>query len=183
MPFKVRIIKYRYQIYARRKISKFLFIDVDHNYLKTKLFKIKMIKSDNKPRHIPKYCSFNPLKILKKFSQKIKNLFQYYYGIISVPSNLSYYYYAHKFSCLKTLAYQMKKSVKYTYIFYSHKLKTATNFFSHSFVIKKIKSLSLKKLNYNIITINSIINQENLNKFIRNKNEKSRMKCNFQVRF
>ena len=77
----------------------------------------------------------------------------------------------------------MKKSVKYTYIFYSHRLKTATNLFSYQFIIKKIKSLSLKKIDSNIITINSIITQENLNKFIRNKNEKSRMKCNFQVRF
>ena len=183
MPFKIRIIKYRNQIYARRKISKFLFIGVDHNYLKTKLFKIKIIKSDNKPRHVPKYCSFKPLQILKKFSQKIKNLFQYYYGIISIPSSLSYYYYAHKFSCLKTLAYQMKKSVKYTYIFYSHRLKAATNLFSYPFIIEKIKSLSLKKLHCNIVTINSIINQENLNKFIRKNSEKSRMKCNFQVRF
>ena len=72
MPFKIRIIKYKNQIYARRKISRFLFIGIDHNYLKTKLFKIKMIKSNNKPRHIPKYCSFKPLQILKKFSQKIK---------------------------------------------------------------------------------------------------------------
>jgi Type II intron maturase len=168
MRFKIRIVKYKNQIYARRKISKFLFIGIDHNYLKTKLFKIQMIKSNNKPRHIPKYCSFKPLQILKKFSQKIKILLQYYYGIISIPSSLSYYYYAHKFSCLKTLAYQMKKSVRYTYIFYSHKLKATTNLFSYQFIKKKIESLSLETPNYNVVvTIDSIINQENLNKFIR----------------
>ena len=162
MIFKARQIKYRNKVSARRKIVNSLFIDIDHNYLKNKLFKIKMIKSNNKPRHIPRYCSLKPSEILKKFYQKLKALFKYYYNIISIPSNLSYYYYAHKFSCLKTLAYQMKKNIKYAFTFYTNKQKTFTSFFYYKYFIAELKSLFLKKANFSLITIDSLLSQENV---------------------
>lgn len=162
MIFKVRRIKYRNKISARRKFVNSLFVDIDHNYLKNKLFKIKMIKLSNNPTHIFSYCSLEPLKILKKFYQKLKILFHYYYNIISMPSNLNYYYYAHKFSCLKTLAYIMKKSVKYVFTFYIDKLRTFTDFFSYKYFITNLKNLSLKKTKCPLITINSLLNQENI---------------------
>ena len=107
---------------------------------------MQMIKLNFKPRHIPIYCSLKPLQIIKKFKQKLKFLIRYYYQTITIPSNLYYYYYVHKFSCLKTIAYQSKKSIKQSYILYFSKLKPENSFPSYSLLMHQLNTMSNIKI-------------------------------------
>ena len=64
-----------------------------------------------KTRHVGLYCSLKPWEIVKKFDQKMTGLAYYYYEHLTAPSELSFYYYALKFSCLKTVSHRKKISI------------------------------------------------------------------------
>lgn len=119
---KIKKIIYKNGITARKKISSLLFIGINHKYMKNKLIKLKIITPQYQPKHVNLYYNSKPDYILKKFKQELEMCIKYYFNIITKPSDLNYYYYAYKFSCLKTLAVKMKKSITYISIKYKNKL-------------------------------------------------------------
>lgn len=51
------------------------------------------------------------MEIVRIFQQKVEGIANYYYPQISYPSDISGYYFALHYSCLKTIAYRTKTSV------------------------------------------------------------------------
>lgn len=84
---------------------------------------LQIINKKYKPRHVGFYCSLRPWDIVTKFTQKLTGLINYYYEFLTYPSDLSFYYYALKYSCLKTLAHRMKKSISQILKIYGEKIK------------------------------------------------------------
>lgn len=143
---KIKTIYYKNKFRARRKNKITLSIGMDHQYMKNKLIKKKILTSNYKPNNINNYYNLKPFQILRRFKQKLEILIKYYYGIITFPNDLAYYHYIYKFSCLKTLAYKIKKSITYTSNVYLNDLKIEqymfikTSFSSYLNTIYKIKS-------------------------------------------
>lgn len=122
--------------------------------MKNKLIKLKIITPQYQPRHINLYYNLKPTYILKKFKQELEMCIKYYFNVITKPSDLSYYYYAYKFSYLKTLAVKIKKSISYISIKYSNKLEIketgmlspTTHFPSYLEITSSINKNTLKKI-------------------------------------
>ena len=96
----------------RQRLNIGLAIGVDHQRIKKRLIERKVINRHLKPIRIPWYISLKPAEIVKKFRQRIEGLIQYYYNNITYKTSINFYYYIYKYSCLKTLANRLKKSIK-----------------------------------------------------------------------
>lgn len=145
IPCKVKKIYYKNNIKAKKKMLLTPFVGIDHQYIRSKLLKKKIITPKLKPSYYAIYRNLQPLQILEKFAKKFKILLNYYYNIITRKSNLNYYYYIYKFSFLKTLAYKMKKSITYISMIYLNQRK-----------LKKYKKTIHNFLSYPYITTNKI---------------------------
>jgi group II intron reverse transcriptase/maturase len=96
----------------RQRSTVELTIGIDHERVKNRLEAGKIINQEHKPRSNLIYIQLQPHEIITKYRQRVEELFNYYYTALTYPSELNFYYYAYKFSCLKTLARRMKKSIK-----------------------------------------------------------------------
>jgi len=85
-----------------------------------------------------------PHQIVTKYRQRVEGLFNYYYTALTYPTELNFYYYVYKFSCLKTLARRMKKSIKYITLIYGENLSIETQ------IIRKnlLRKVVVKKKTY-----------------------------------
>jgi group II intron reverse transcriptase/maturase len=110
----------------RQKSTVPLTIGIDHDKVKKRLVDFKVITEKNYPRSVPIFLQLKPYQIIEKFKQKLIGLFNYYYRAITYKSELGFYYYAYKFSCLKTIARRTKiRSRKLGYK-YGYHLKITT---------------------------------------------------------
>jgi RNA-directed DNA polymerase len=96
----------------RQRSTVELTIGIDHERVRNRLEAGKILNQKHEPRSNLIYMQLQPHQIVIKYRQKVERLFNYYYTAITYPNELSFYYYAYKFSCLKTLARRMKKSIK-----------------------------------------------------------------------
>jgi len=110
---KKRIIKKKFKnkIFRQRSTVP-LTIGIDHDRVIERLIVGKILtEKTKKPRSMPIYMVLKSWRIVEKFKQRLEGLANYYHRIITYPSELNYYHYIYKFSCLKTLARKMNKSI------------------------------------------------------------------------
>lgn len=121
-----------------------LHIGINHDRLKTRLINSQIINSKYHTRHVGLDCSLKPWHIVEKFKQRIEGIIHYYYKTITSPSDLNFYYYVHKFSCLKTLAHRMRKSIRQVNFTYGNRLviKMQMNSIDSEGRVKKIEKIS-----------------------------------------
>lgn len=112
--------KYKNEMKTKKKNYLFLFIGIDHLYIKNRLIKLQMINTIYKPKLVVWYCNLKFLNILKNFKQKFKMLINHYYQIITNPSELKFYYHIYKFSYLKTLARRMQININQAFMRYNN---------------------------------------------------------------
>lgn len=87
---------------------------INHLRVQKKLVtdKVLLITSNKLiPRSNPFYSILKPWEIVIKYRQRIEILINYYYTVLTFLSELHLYHYIYKFSCLKTIAKKMKKSI------------------------------------------------------------------------
>ena len=111
------------RIIFRQRSTVELTLGIDHDRVRNRLVAGKIMNEKLKPRSNTLYRLMKPIYIVKKYRQRLKGLVDYYYPILSYPTELSLYYYAYKFSCLKTLARRMNKSIKKITMTYGEEIK------------------------------------------------------------
>lgn len=107
----------------KRIANELIFIGIDHERIKKRMIGLQIINEKYEPRHVGLYCSLKPCEIVTKFRQKLEGLINYYYPFLTYPSDLGYYYYALRYSCLKTLAHRIKISISQIQKKYGNKIK------------------------------------------------------------
>jgi group II intron reverse transcriptase/maturase len=95
----------------RRRANDRIFVGIDHERQKQRLMALKMINEKKMPRHVGLYVRLKPWDIVTKFKQKAEGFINYFYPQLTYKSDLGYYYYVFRYSCLKTLANRMKISI------------------------------------------------------------------------
>ena len=100
-----------------------IYLGIDHKKVKNRMKELKIINKKLKPKHVILYFNLKPWEIVEKFSGKTLSFLNYYYPQLSSPSDLSYYYYVFKYSCLKTLSFQMKITIAQLFKVYGKNLK------------------------------------------------------------
>lgn len=110
-------------IIFRQRSTVELTLGIDHDRVRNRLVAGKIMNEKLKPRSNTLYGLMKPVYIVKKYRQRLEGLVNYYYRILSYPTELSLYYYAYKFSCLKTLARRMNKSIKKITMTYGEEIK------------------------------------------------------------
>ena len=127
-----------------RRIAIPLHVGINHDRLKPRLINSQIINLKYHTRHVGLDCSLKPWHIVEKFKQRIEEIIHYYYKTITSPSDLSFYYYVHKFSCLKTLAHRMRKSMRQVNFTYGNRLviKMQINSMDSEGRVKKIEKIS-----------------------------------------
>lgn len=98
------------------------------------------------PKHVGLYFSLKPQKIVIKFLQKLSGFLNYYYEFLTSPSDLNFYCYVLKLSCLKTLSFKMKESI-------TQILKIYRNNINIEFIEKKSKRKNILILKYCRLTL------------------------------
>lgn len=111
----------------RQRSTVELTLGIDHDRVKSRLTTGKIINDKHQPIANTIYMQMAPYQIVNKYRQRIEGLFNYYYPAITYPAELSFYYYAYKFSCLKTLARRMKKSIKLVTMTYGERIVIETH--------------------------------------------------------
>merc|ERR1711879_561006 len=111
---------------SRRRSNKPLTIGIDHERLRNRLIRGKIISKDLKPTPNPPYISLEPHQIVTKYRQRVEGLFNYYYNAIHYSTELNFYHYAYKFSCLKTLARKKNKSILALTLIYGRDIRIET---------------------------------------------------------
>lgn len=86
-------------------------LGIDHEKVKNRMKNLKIMDKKYRPIHIGLYCSLKAWEIVEKFYRKTLDFLNYYYPHLSSPSDLSYYYYVLRYSCLKTLSFRLKISM------------------------------------------------------------------------
>ncbi len=107
----------------RQKSRAELTIGVDHERVLNQLVAGKILSEKHFPRSNPIYTVLKPYDVVTKFKQKLERLFDYYYLNITYLNELNRYYYAYKFSCLKTLATRMKVSISQVTMKYGERME------------------------------------------------------------
>jgi retron-type reverse transcriptase len=110
----------------RRRSNKPLTIGIDHERLRDRLIRGKVISKNLVPTSNPPYISLKPHQIVTKYRQRVEGLFNYYYNAIHYPTELNFYHYAYKFSCLKTLARKKKQSMLALTLIYGKDIRIET---------------------------------------------------------
>lgn len=130
--------------FFRQRSTVELTIGIDHERVKNRLEAGKIINQKHKPRSNLLYMQLQPHQIVTKYRQRVEGLFNYYYTALTYPTELNFYYYVYKFSCLKTLARRMKKSIKYITLIYGE------NIFIETQIIRKnlLREVVVKKKTY-----------------------------------
>lgn len=105
------------------KTNKRIFIGIDHVRVKDRFKSLNIINDKHLTRYVGLYCSLKPWQIVQKFRQKFEGIGNYYYPHLTYPSDLAIYYYFLRYSCIKTLAHRMNKSVSQIQKIYGNKLK------------------------------------------------------------
>lgn len=106
----------------RQRSTVELTIGIDHERVRNRLIAGKILDEKLKPRSNTIYRMLKPVYIVQKYRQRLEGLINYYYRMITFPNELSLYYYAYKFFCLKTLARRMDKSIKQVTFKYGEEL-------------------------------------------------------------
>ena len=107
----------------RQRSTVELTLGIDHGKVRNRLIAGKIMNEKLKPRSNTLYGLMKPIYIVKKYRQRLEGLINYYYRVLTYPTELSLYYYAYKFSCLKTLARRMNKSIKKITMTYGEEMK------------------------------------------------------------
>ena len=107
----------------RQRSTVELTLGIDHNRVRNRLIAGKIMDKKLKPRSNTLYGLMKPIYIVRKYKQRLEGLINYYYRVLTYPTELNLYYYAYKFSCLKTLARRMKKSSKKITLTYGEEMK------------------------------------------------------------
>jgi len=107
----------------RQRSTVELTLGIDHDRVRNRLIAGKIMDEKFKPRSNTLYGLMKPIYIVKKYKQRLEGLINYYYRLLTYPTELNLYYYAYKFSCLKTLARRMKKSIKKITLTYGEEMK------------------------------------------------------------
>jgi retron-type reverse transcriptase len=94
------------------------------------------------PIHCTKFLQKKPWEIVRKYSEKIKGLYNYYFHCITNKSILNYYYYLYRYSCLKTIANIQKSSIRKVLTKYGNSIKIPYITF------EKEKGIEKKVINY-----------------------------------
>jgi group II intron reverse transcriptase/maturase len=89
-----------------------LTIGIDHDRVRDRLIVGKIMDKKLIPRSNPLYLQLKPVRLILKYRQRLDGLYNYYFRVLTYTNELNQYYYAYKFSCLKTLARRFKKSIK-----------------------------------------------------------------------
>lgn len=118
-----RRIKCKNKLNIWKKKYTFLFIGIDHLYMKNKLIKFNMMNKSYKPKPIIWYYNLKSLNILKKFKRKFRMLINYYYSVLTNPNELKFYCHIYQFSYLKTLACRMQMNINQIFIKYKSDLE------------------------------------------------------------
>jgi len=100
-----------------------LTIGIDHERVRNRLQHGSIINENLEPRSNLLYLQLNPVKMIIKYRQRLEGLINYYHNVITYENELNFYYYAYKFSCLKTLARRRKQSMKSITLRHGHELK------------------------------------------------------------
>jgi group II intron reverse transcriptase/maturase len=112
--------------FFRQRSTVELTIGIDHERVKNRLEAGRIINQEHEPRSNLIYIQLQPHEIVTKYRQRVEGLFKYYYTALTYPTELNFYYYAYKFSCLKTLARRMKKSIKQITLTYGEDIRIET---------------------------------------------------------
>jgi len=107
----------------RQRSTVELTLGIDHDRVRNRLIAGKVMDEKLRPRSNNLYGLMKPIYIVKKYKQRLEGLINYYYRLLTYPTELNLYYYAYKFSCLKTLARRMKKSSKKITLTYGEEMK------------------------------------------------------------
>jgi len=119
------IFRKKKRIFRQRSTVE-LIIGIDHERVKNRLEAGRIINQEHEPRSNLIYIQLQPHEIVTKYRQRVEELFNYYYTALTYPTELNFYYYAYKFSCLKTLARRMKKSIKQITLTYGEDIRIET---------------------------------------------------------
>lgn len=111
----------------RQRSTVELTLGIDHERVKNRFTAGKIINDKHQPIANTIYMQMTPYQIVTKYRQRIEGLFNYYYPALTYPAELNFYYYAYKFSCLKTLARRMKKSIKLITMTYGERIVIEIN--------------------------------------------------------
>jgi RNA-directed DNA polymerase len=111
----------------RRKLNVGAKIDIDKERVKNRLKTQGIISESGEPTHVKMYLQLKPWQIVEKFSQKLRGLFNYYFYNITNKSDLSYFYYLLRYSCLKSIANIQKSSIRQVITKYGSDLKIEYN--------------------------------------------------------
>lgn len=177
---KKRIIKKKTKkgkIY-RQKSTVPLTIGIDHERVKNRLIDNKIITEKYYPRSVPILIQLKPHQIIEKFKQKLTGLFNYYYRSITYKNELGFYYYAYKYSCLKTIARRTKTRSRNLGYKYGYNIKITTE------VTEKTRQGTVKKTitaefpSYGALMKNSKTNADEKDIIMKNiiKNRKDKEK-------
>lgn len=109
------------RVYRRRSNDR-LFVGIDHERVKNRMKEVQIINDKYFPRHVGLFCSLKPWDIVTKFNQKTIGFINYYYAELAYPSDLGYYYYALRYSCLKTLSHRMRISISQIQKIYGNRI-------------------------------------------------------------
>jgi len=107
----------------RQRSTVELTLGIDHDRVRSRLIAGKIMTNKLTPRSNTLYGLMKPIYIVKKYRQRLEGLINYYYRVLTYPTELNLYYYAYKFSCLKTLARRMNKSIKKITLTYGEEMK------------------------------------------------------------
>lgn len=107
----------------RQRSTVELTLGIDHDRIRNRLIAGKIIDEKLKPKSNTLYGLMKPIYIVKKYKQRLEGLINYYYRLLTYPTELNLYYYVYKFSCLKTLARRMKKSIKKITLTYGDEMR------------------------------------------------------------
>lgn len=121
---KKRIIKKTSKkgIIFRQRSTVELTLGIDHDRVRNRLIAGKILNEKLEPRSNTLYGLMKPVYIVRKYRQRLEGLINYYYHLLTYPTELNLYYYGYKFSCLKTLARRMNKSIKKITLIYGEEM-------------------------------------------------------------
>jgi len=119
-----------------------LTLGIDHERVRDRLIAGSIITKDLKPRSNLHYLVLTPTKMIEKYKQRLEGLVNYYHSLITYPTELNFYYYAYKFSCLKTLSRRLKKSGKQITLKHGPELKFQSEVTEMTLKGKKPRTIS-----------------------------------------
>jgi group II intron reverse transcriptase/maturase len=160
----------------RQRSTVELTLGIDHDRVRNRLIAGKIMTNKLVPRSNPIYMTLKPIYMIRKYRQRLEGLINYYYRLITYPSELNLYYYTYKFSCLKTLARRMKKSMKQITMIYGEELKMEMEI--KEIIIKgkkvRVEKSSFPKYSAAMNSGKEIKEQRNKQMFIRLQQRKDR---------